>query len=327
MSNGQDKVSVWMVAVGSLLGGLGGVAAVVALVRDFDNPIAQAILDDKSRLAGNRKLTAESYKAGEERESSSWQFAVSQNTSDAYAAYIERFPAGHFVAEAIARQNALLEEHSWQIAVQANTVAAFNLYLVQYPAGSRAGAARANIKRLSEMESVGKLAIGSVDETARPAVLSARKWLASAQEAQREARLGKPGYLSQYRTQSDGLQTAIYGIFEGRIRKKERGLFRLIFVYAELGVWKFDPSKRNPASLTGIFGEDVVEAKGRLISEPSFMEENKYSGELVCSDGRLYQGDFEIDVSSFSPSGYGVLWASDGTLIGSGRWTKGKLDK
>lgn len=327
MSNGQDKVSVWMVAVGSLLGGLGGVAAVVALVRDFDNPIAQAILDDKSRLSGNRKLTAEAFKAGEDRESASWAFAVSQNTPDAYSAYIGRFPAGHFVAEAIARQNALLEDHAWQIAVQANTVAAFKLYLVQYPVGSRAGAARANIQRLSELESVGKFAIGSVDETARPAVLSARKWLAIAQEAQREARLGRGGYLSQYRTHFDGLQTAIYGVFEGRIRKKEGGLFQAINGYAELGVWKFDPSKRDPKRSTGSFGEDLVEAKGRLISERSFTEEPKYSGELVCSDGRIYQGDFELDIGSFSPSGYGVLWASDGTLIGSGRWTRGKLDK
>lgn len=325
MSKEQGKVSVWMVAVGSLLGGLGGVAAVVTLVRDFDNPIAKVILDDRQRLSGNRKLTVEAYKAEEVREASSWKFALSQNTPEAFSAYISSFPAGHFVAEAITRRTTLIEDGAWQLAVEANTVAAFNLYLVQYPAGSRAGAARASVQRLSAMETLGKFSIEAVDPTARPAVMSARKLKAMAQEAQREAQRGKSGFLSEYRSESDGIALS-HGVFEGRIYKTKVGIFKINWEYAALGIWKFDRSRIDPKSLDAGFWADLVEARGGVVSNPP-IPDAKLSGELICFDGRIYQGEFEMDGYTFSPNGFGAIWASNGTLIGSGRWTNGKMER
>lgn len=320
MSDSGGRVSIWVVAVGTLLGGLGGVATVVAVVHDYDNPLAQAILDDKHRLNSNNRATQEAYLEERHRDDAAWNAALAANSPESYAAYVETFPAGLHLQDALARRAAALEERAWQQALRLDTIEGYEIYLASYPNGARAGAANSNRDRLRAAGGSQRFSIMAVSGIARTAVQRARSGAIYAEEAQRRARRGQAGYMSTYHGSS--LASARYGgEFEGRTTQMSNGIWTMDVPYQ--GIWTFADGRERPTSSP----ISIVTFKGQISTSSWLSTSGSVIGEATYTDGRKYEGELSISMFSrtFSQNGMGALWTREGMLIGSGRWEDGEL--
>lgn len=313
--------SGWMIAVGTLLGGLSGIVAVITLVRDYDNPIARAILDDMSTDRSNRREIQKSYDELRQRDAAAWGVATQSNTPESYGAYVATYPGGAFVSDALARRDRLLEQRAWTSALRQNTIEAYDLYLGSYPTGNHATAARQNKARIQEQGGSVAFSLDAVAGGARPAVRRARTIAVYALEAQRRARAGVRGYFSGFRARE---QSPLGGTFEGQSRQ-ERTFLGVQIRHAVIGVWVFEPEDPSLPRSALANGLPVKGMRAQVLSTD--MWKTQLSGELSLQNGTTYQGEFQTARvgTGFIMEGWGALWSSGGDLIGSGLWRGGEL--
>jgi len=64
-----------------------------------------------------------------------WETAVSTDTPDAYATFLERNPKSEHAEKARARRDALIDQRDWSVARRENTADAYSKYLAIHPEG------------------------------------------------------------------------------------------------------------------------------------------------------------------------------------------------
>jgi hypothetical protein len=116
-----------------LVGGL-GLSAAVAGAFAFADPVAAI-----------RSL----FDPGAAREAEAWRTATGTDTSVGYRAFLARFPAGRYAAEARQRlaaaeqrEAAAREDEAWRAAQQADSVAGYRSFLARFPTGRYVDQAR-----------------------------------------------------------------------------------------------------------------------------------------------------------------------------------------
>lgn len=330
--SGEGKISAWIVAIGTLLGGLGGAVAVVAFVRDYDNPIARAILDDKHRLSANGRIAKEEFLQERIRDDAAWQDSLNEDTPEAYASYISAYSNGRHVTEAFDRRALRIEDRVWQAAVQSNTEEGYHLYLASYPNGQHSQIASDRVDKLQKSRSRPAYTIDAVDEIARVNVRAARENAIRAQEAQRKARRNESGYASAV-LRPYSVSDICGGKFEGASQTEKHFLGDK--KAPVLGVWIFEiqnvpDGKGGSSTITPTISQMEAQVTS---SEFSYLggTTEKLSGQIEYPNGNKYEGEFSCEGSTdpyspfIRPDGLGVLWSAKGDLIGSGRWVGGSL--
>lgn len=107
---------------------------------------------ERAREDAERKLAAEQERQGILRsEHQAWERARADNTSVAYAAYLERYPKGSFAALAEAAKQLVQrdEDDLWRRTETAIDALAFQTYIDRYPTGRYAAEARRKLKALA----------------------------------------------------------------------------------------------------------------------------------------------------------------------------------
>ena len=87
--------------------------------------------------------------AGCSRQQSDWQKTRETNTSDAYEAFLKKYPTGEFTPQAQARVKEIYEERDWQKARDADTPEAYQAFLKQYPEGKWTEEARIRVENFT----------------------------------------------------------------------------------------------------------------------------------------------------------------------------------
>jgi outer membrane protein assembly factor BamD (BamD/ComL family) len=77
-------------------------------------------------------------------EKKDWKNAESENTIEAYEAYLKTYPQGKFADKA----NAGIEELTWQSTLEDNSINSYEAYLKQYPQGKYTDKAKAKIEEM-----------------------------------------------------------------------------------------------------------------------------------------------------------------------------------
>jgi cell division septation protein DedD len=83
------------------------------------------------------------------RQQSDWESTRAANTTDAYEAFLKKYPSGEFSAQAQARAKELYEERDWQKARDADTLDSYQAFLKQYPDGKWAEEARIRVENFA----------------------------------------------------------------------------------------------------------------------------------------------------------------------------------
>jgi len=87
--------------------------------------------------------------AGCNREQSDWEKARADNSTDAYEAFVKKYPNGAFSAQAQARLKEQYEERDWQKARDVDTSEAYQAFLIQYPEGKWSQEARIRVENFA----------------------------------------------------------------------------------------------------------------------------------------------------------------------------------
>jgi cell division protein FtsN len=87
--------------------------------------------------------------AGCSGQQSDWEKTRASNTTDAYEAFLKKYPNGEFSAQAQARVKGLYEERDWQKARDTDTAEAYQAFLKQYPEGKFTDEARIRVENFS----------------------------------------------------------------------------------------------------------------------------------------------------------------------------------
>jgi cell division septation protein DedD len=83
------------------------------------------------------------------REQSDWEKARADNSSDAYEAFVKKYPNGAFTLQAQARLKEQYEERDWQKARDVDTSEAYQAFLIQYPEGKWSHEARIRVENFA----------------------------------------------------------------------------------------------------------------------------------------------------------------------------------
>jgi len=87
--------------------------------------------------------------AGCNREQSDWEKARAENSTNAYEAFVKKYPNGAFTAQAQARLKEQNEERDWQKARDVDTSEAYQAFLLQYPEGKWSQEARIRVENFA----------------------------------------------------------------------------------------------------------------------------------------------------------------------------------
>lgn len=294
MADSERKVSTWIVALGTLLGGLGGAAAVVSLIIDYNNPFAQSVLGSIDQQRYNARQIERQGQSEIEAEERAWAEAQQIGSSDAYASYVEMFPAGRHVASAVQRRSAALDGEAWASAQSLDSHDAYTIYMSTFPNGVHVDEARTRIADLVSAASGHTFSVDLLSEEVRRAVRSARDATSRAREATARARRGEEGYTWSHT--GPGI--------EGSVRTC-RG-FNLL----SQGAWRL-----GDVLLEGVLQSlercDIVDIRGA------------YVGTITYSDGRRYEGEIRFGAGmGIVPMGLGAMWNETGQDVQAGRWNR-----
>lgn len=325
MEEKKSGFSVWLVAIGTLLGGLSGIAAVVTVVRDGDNPIARVVMDNRKIAEANSNAISQSNVADAAAEQNAWKAAVDINTPEAYEAYIASFPLGRYVGDAVSRRKLALEFRAWSIALQKNTPESYQIYLSAYPAGSRTEEARQRLEAIRKIRLTEPYSISNLDSINREIVLKAREASRNAESARDRARTRENGFYSYLTDEKIFLTEGFDGFFEGKISALDESWFGSSSC-PMTGVWVWAPGDPSlPHQIAEARVEPTEECRGA----------NSFIGVLVFKDGRKYEGEIEHPPFFFMrerqahpyPHGRGAMWSKEGQLVGFGNWIDGNLQR
>jgi hypothetical protein len=87
--------------------------------------------------------------AGCNREQSDWEKARADNSTNAYEAFVKKYPNGAFTGQAQARLKEQYEERDWQKARDVDTSEAYQAFLLQYPEGKWSQEARIRVENFA----------------------------------------------------------------------------------------------------------------------------------------------------------------------------------
>ncbi len=97
-------------------------------------------------------------------EGTMWESAVRQNALSGYNRYLERFPGGEHVEEAIKRMEQLEDEIAWSAAEKKQRISSYQYYLQQFPEGQYVTRARQAIQKLLGSSDKGVVKPAQVEE-------------------------------------------------------------------------------------------------------------------------------------------------------------------
>jgi cell division protein FtsN len=129
--------------------------------------------------------------AGCSRQQSDWQKTRESNTSEAYEAFLKKYPAGEFSAQAQARLKELYEDRDWQKARDTDTAEAYQAFIKQYPEGKNAEEARIRVENFTLAQP--PATAPPAEAAATDAVAAPPKPVAAAPSASPKAAIAAPG--------------------------------------------------------------------------------------------------------------------------------------
>ena len=295
------------------------------------------------RRAGSREVTSVEVAAASEAD----LLRVAQAQAKAKAASLAVTPAsaGNADSLAVTQQQRLAETQAWAAAEQTGTAAAYQAFLTTWPNGANAAAARAALAKANKPApySLDLLSadVRSVVEAARRAQSTANQKAATARQAAAAADAltnastitGANGdrFVTQIANGApNGVGMRVRGAgansgdkYRGELRNGQA---------SGVGVYEFSDNAGNSGSRAqryeGDYANDAASGYGVFLwrSGDSLAGSGaggggQARGVLSYGNGQRYEGE----MVNGQRDGVGVFWASDGSVMQAGRWSKDAL--
>lgn len=293
------------------------------------------------RRAGSRDVASAEVAADSEAD----KLRIAQAQAQAASLAAAPVPAGNADSLAVSQQQHLAEQQAWAAANETGTAAAYQAFLSTWPNGSNAAAARAaltkanrpppfSLDQLSADVRAGVDAARKAQATANQRAAAARQAASSAEsltDAQSITGAGGDRYEAQIANGAPnglGIRTRGSGVnagdrYRGQLRNGQS---------SGVGVYEFADNPGNSGARAlryeGEYSGDVVSGHGVFYwrSGDSFAGlgaggSGQARGVLTYDNGQRYEGE----LSAGRRDGIGVVWASDGSIIQAGRWSKDAL--